>query len=293
MRISSYLSSDGNASFGVVTGEGIRDVGPGLRADYPDLRAVLAADAVPLLAAAAATAPLLEPAAVRFLPPVVNPDKILCVGLNYATHIAETGRERPSHPSIFTRYPGSLVGHGVPVERPFVSEKFDYEGELAGVIGRPGRHVPEAHAFEHVAGYTLFNDGSVRDWQRHTTQFWAGKSFSRSGAMGPWLVTADEIPDPARLHLKTRVNGAEVQSAGLDDLVFGVARLIAYLSTVIELLPGDVIATGTPGGVGLFRQPPLFLKAGDVVEVEVEGIGVLSNPVDDEAPVAAGAAAAA
>lgn len=293
MRISSYVRSDGQASYGLVTAAGIQDAGAALSARFADLRAVLTADAVALLAQAAIGAPLLDPASVRFLPPIANPDKILCVGLNYASHIAETGRERPVHPSIFTRYPGSLVGHGVAIERPLVSEKFDYEGEFAVVIGRGGRHIREADAYAHVAGYTLFNDGSVRDWQRHTTQFWPGKSFARSGSAGPWLVTPDEIPDPAALHLTTRVNGLVVQSAPLSDLVFGVPQLLAYLSTVIDLLPGDIIATGTPGGVGLFRDPPLFLKAGDTVEVSMDGLGTLSNPVMDEASAETGQAAVA
>lgn len=293
MRISSYVRNDGQASYGVVTAAGIQDAGAALTARFADLRAVLAADAVGLLAQTAVASPLLDPAAVRFLPPIANPDKILCVGLNYASHIAETGRERPVYPSIFTRYPGSLVGHGVAIERPLVSEKFDYEGEFAVVIGRGGRHIREADAFAHVAGYTLFNDGSVRDWQRHTTQFWPGKSFARSGSVGPWLVTTDEIADPAALHLTTWVNGFEVQSAPLSDLVFGVPQLLAYLSTVIDLLPGDIIATGTPGGVGLFRDPPLFLKAGDMVEVAMEGLGTLANPVIDEVAAAAGRTAVA
>ncbi|WP_336964542.1 fumarylacetoacetate hydrolase family protein [Sphingobium aquiterrae] len=221
-------------------------------------------------------------AAITFLPPVLNPRLMAMVGLNYASHIAETGREPPKYPSIFTRCTDSVVGHLAPLIRPRVSEKFDYEGELAIVIGKGGRHIAKEDAYEHVAGYTLFNDGSVRDYQRHTIQFFPGKNFWRSGSVGPWIVTRDEAPAPAEMTLTTRLNGAVMQQARLDDLVFGVPELISYLSDVLPLVPGDIIATGTPGGVGAFREPPVWMKPGDRVEVEVCGIGTLVNMIVDE-----------
>ncbi len=283
MRISSYVLPDGTPSYGVVTEGGIADAGARLRARYPDVRAVLGAGATELLASEAEGADLIDPGEVTLLSPVPNPDKIICIGLNYMTHIKETGRDKPAKPSIFTRYPSSVVGHERPMIRPRASDWFDFEGELAVIIGKPGRNVSEADAMAHVAGYACFNDGSIRDYQRHTTQFWAGKNFVDSGSMGPWLVTADELTDPAAQTMETRLNGEVVQSTPISDLAFSIPELIAYLSIVTELLPGDVIATGTPSGVGLFREPKLFMKGGDRVEVEISGIGVLANPIEDEA----------
>lgn len=279
MRVCSYVLPDGSASFGVAEGDRIRDAGPALRARHADLRALLAADALDALRTAAADAETFAIDAVTLLPPVPNPDKILCIGLNYMTHIRETGRDAPKQPSIFTRYPSSVVGHGVPLVRPTASDWFDFEGELAVVIGKPGRAIPAERAMEHVAGYSCFNDGSVRDFQRHTTQFWAGKNFDRSGSMGPWLVTADELGDPAAQSMTTRLNGEVMQSTPISDLAFDIPALIAYISTVTELLPGDVIATGTPSGVGLFREPKVFMKPGDRIEVEITGIGTLANDI--------------
>lgn len=280
MRLASFLAEDG-PSYGIVEEGGLRPASSGLRARHPDLRALLAAGATGALAAEAGEARPLD--GLHLLPPVPNPDKIICIGLNYAAHIREMGRKAADYPSIFTRYPSSMRGSGAALIRPRASEEYDFEGELAVVIGRAGRAIPEAQALEHVAGYTCFMDGSIRDFQRHTTQFWPGKNFAATGAMGPWIVTADEIPDPAALTLATRLNGAEMQASPVSDLAFPVPEIIAYLSTVTELLPGDVIATGTPAGVGAGRTPPLFLKAGDRIEVEISGIGTLSNPVTDEA----------
>ncbi|MGX1099862.1 fumarylacetoacetate hydrolase family protein [Amorphus sp. MBR-141] len=279
MRVCSYVLPKGGASFGVADGDRIRDAGPALRARHADLRALLAADALDALRTAAADAETFAIDAVTLLPPVPNPDKILCIGLNYMTHIRETGRDAPKQPSIFTRYPSSLVGHGVPLIRPAASDWFDFEGELAVVIGKPGRAIPAARAMEHVAGYSCFNDGSVRDFQRHTTQFWAGKNFDRSGSMGPWLVTADALADPAAQSMTTRLNGEVMQSTPISDLAFDIPALIEYISTVTELLPGDIIATGTPSGVGLFREPKVFMQPGDRIEVEITGIGTLANPI--------------
>lgn len=220
--------------------------------------------------------------AVELLPPVPDPARILCIGLNYAAHRDETGRPPTEHPTVFVRFPSSLVGHGQPIVVPTESPSHDWEGELAVVIGREGRRIPEAEAFDHVAGYSCFNDGSIRDYQHHTSQFTAGKNFDRSGSFGPWVVTADAAPDPTALRLVTRVDGEVVQDATTDLLLFPIPRLIAYLSTFTTLEPGDVIATGTPAGVGFRRDPPRFLRPGSVVEVEVGGVGTLVNPVVDE-----------
>ena len=207
--------------------------------------------------------------------------KILCIGVNYRPHIEEMGREVPKYPVVFVRFASSLVGDGEPIIRPQVSEQFDFEGELALIIGKSARHVSREDAFRHIAGYCCFLDGSVRDWQRHTGQFTAGKNFERSGAIGP-MVPAADIEDPAKLELTTRVNGEVMQKGKVADLVFDIPALVEYCSTFAELSPGDVIATGTPGGVGAARTPPVWLRDGDLVEVEIPGLGVLSNPVRDE-----------
>jgi 2-keto-4-pentenoate hydratase/2-oxohepta-3-ene-1,7-dioic acid hydratase in catechol pathway len=219
---------------------------------------------------------------VELLPVVPDPTSIWCVGVNYVEHRQETGREASKYPTLFLRIAASQVGHRQPMVRPRVSEELDYEGELALVIGKPGRHVPESEALRHVAGYSCYNDGSVRDWQRHTTQFGPGKNFHRTGGFGPWLVTSDELSDPYAQTLVTRVSGEEMQRTSISAMTFKIELLIHYLSTVYELTPGDVLSTGTPGGVGSKRKPPRFLKAGDRVEVEISGIGTLENPVVEE-----------
>ncbi|MDX1563069.1 MAG: fumarylacetoacetate hydrolase family protein, partial [Gammaproteobacteria bacterium] len=191
-------------------------------------------------------------------------------------------KDVPEHPVVFVRFASSLVGQGPTMIKPAVSEKFDYEGELAVVIGKPARHVSRDAALQYVAGYSCFNDGSVRDFQRHSSQFTAGKNFDASGAFGPWIVTADELPDPAALKLETRLNGNVVQSESTGELHFDIPALIEYISTWTELMPGDVIVTGTPGGVGAGRNPPLWMQDGDTVEVEISGIGCLSNSIRQE-----------
>ena len=216
---------------------------------------------------------------VILLPPVPASGRIICVGLNYKSHIEETGNTAPPHPILFPRYPSSLVGQGAPLVRPKVSERFDFEGELAFVIGKAGRHIPAHRALDHVAGYACFNDGSIRDFQRHTSQFLPGKNFDRSGSFGPWLVTPDEVGDVNELQLTTRLNGQVMQQTKLDDLLFGVEALIAYVSQIWEIRPGDVIATGTTGGVGAARDPQLWMKPGDRIEVEIDRLGVLANPI--------------
>ena len=219
---------------------------------------------------------------VTYLPVVPEPKRILCVGLNYKSHLLETGREPPAWPMIFTRFASSQVGHRQPMLRPRVSKQFDFEGELAVIIGQPCRHVPVDSAMSVIAGYSAYNDGSVRDWQKHTSQFGPGKNFPSTGGFGPHLVTPDEIADIRETALVTRLNSQEVQRAVVDDLVFSIPQLIHYCSTFTPLAPGDVIVTGTTGGVGSARKPPLWLEPGDVVEVEISGIGTLVNPIGQE-----------
>lgn len=262
---------------------GVRLAPVALRQQFPDLRSLLAAGAPRDVLATVSAASLRSTDGLRFVPVIPNPTRIICVGINYLEHIHEMGREKPDYPTLFTRYPDSLVGHGEAIVRPRISTQFDYEGELALVIGKAARYVSAANALEHVAGYTCLLDGSVRDWQRHTTQFTPGKNFPATGGCGPWLVTTDEIPDPAALRLETRVNGEVLQAAPVSDLCFGVPRIVEYCSSFCTLNPGDIIATGTPSGVGFARTPPRWLKPGDTVEVEVSGIGILRHRVVDEA----------
>jgi 2-keto-4-pentenoate hydratase/2-oxohepta-3-ene-1,7-dioic acid hydratase in catechol pathway len=262
----------------------------GLRAgdaNYPgDLDAILrgGSDALAAAAKALADGPAIDISAVTVRPPLSAPGKILCIGLNYADHAAEGGFTPPDHPTVFARFNTSLIGHGAPLIRPRASTQYDYEGELVAVIGKPGRHIPHDQALDHVAGYSIFNDASVRDYQLRTPQWTVGKNFDASGAFGPIFVTADELPAGAKgVQLTTRLNGEVVQDASTDDLIFDVAALVTQLSEAMTLETGDIIVTGTPAGVGFARKPPLFMKDGDVCEVEIEGIGVLSNPVIDEA----------
>ncbi len=281
MKIASFKSGSA-ASYGLVTEAGIIDAGRRLK-NFPTLKSLLADGSLDDLRTMQGERADHALADVELLPTVPDPDKIFCIGVNYATHLAESGHPTPPHPMIFTRFANSQVGSGQPMIRPPESERFDYEGELAVIIGKAGRRISRERAMDHVAGYACYNDGSIRDWQRHTSQFTPGKNFSGTGGFGPWMVTTDEIPDVSKQTIATRVNGMEVQAAPISDLVFDVPALIAYCSTFTELVPGDVIVTGTTGGVGAYRVPPLWLKHGDVVEVEVSGIGVLRNPVRDEA----------
>ncbi len=216
-----------------------------------------------------------------YLPPLTRPDKVICVGLNYADHAAEAQlKSVPDYPSFFSRFPQSYVGHDAPLVRPKVSDKFDYEGELVAVVGQRARAVPRGRALEFIAGYTIFNDGSIRDYQFKTTQWLVGKNFDRTGACGPEFVTADELPPGASgLQLQTRLNGRLLQDANTRDMLFNVAVLVELCSTVLELQPGDMIVTGTPAGVGFARKPPLFMAPGDVCEIAIEQLGTLRNPV--------------
>ena len=220
--------------------------------------------------------------AVRILPPVPKPPKILCVGLNYDDHLEESGLKKPAYPEIFARFATSLIAHREPIRRPRESSALDYEAELAVVIGRRGRRIPRDRALDHVAGYSLFNDATIRDFQLRTPQWTMGKNFDATGAFGPWLVTPDAVPPGANgLRIQGRLNGRVMQESRNDLLIFSVPVLIEMISVAISLEPGDVIITGTPGGVGAARKPPVFMQPGDVFEVEIEGIGVLSNPVQD------------
>lgn len=231
----------------------------------------------------AGTAPLIPLADLTLLPPITDAQKIICVGLNYADHVAEMNRPTPEKPVIFTRFNDTLVGSNESLVAPRLSEQFDYEGEFTIVIGTGGRYISTEQALDHVFGYTIMNDGSVRDFQRHTHQFGPGKNFPKSGSLGPEIVSVDEFGAVASQHITTRINGETVQQSSLDQLVFGVAELISYCSQWTELAPGDLIATGTPGGVGDGHDPKRWLRAGQTIEVEVEGLGILRNSVVAEA----------
>jgi acylpyruvate hydrolase len=227
----------------------------------------------------------LDAARIEYLPPISAPARILCLGLNYKDHAAEANMQLPEYPSVFVRFASTLIGHDAPLIRPRVSTHFDYEGELAVVIGRAGRHISSANALAHVCGYSVFNDASVRDYQMRTSQWTMGKNFDATGPFGPVLVTADELPPGAAgLKLETRLNGKIMQSASTAEMIFDVKTTISLLSEVMALMPGDLLVMGTPSGVGFARKPPIFMKAGDLCEVSIEGIGLLSNRVVDEAP---------
>lgn len=276
MRYVSFRHA-GAAKFGAVIEGGIVD----LSARWPSLRAAIAAKALPDLAATVKDArPDFRLDEVELAPVIPDPEKILCIGVNYASHAAEVGRKLPTEPSVFSRLHNTLVAPGGNIVRPKASVQFDYEGELAIVIGERCRHVGRASALSVVAGYTCFVDASVRDFQKHSVT--AGKNFPATAPLGPWMVTADEIGDPQALELTTRLNDAVVQRDTTDHMIFDVPAIIEYLSTVTWLEPGDIIATGTPDGVGLSRTPPLWMKGGDRVEVEISGIGTLSVNVVDE-----------
>lgn len=278
MRLVSYALA-GRTGLALRTSDGLRDLGP------RSLESVLAAGPEALAACAAADGSLLDPAAIAYRPVLERPGKILCIGLNYVDHAAESPYLKvPDYPAVFPRFSSSLVGHGAPIVRPSVSQDLDFEGEVAVIVGRSGRHIPKAAALDHVAGYSIFNDASLRDYQFKSAQWTVGKNFDGTGPFGPEFVTADELPPGAHgLKIETRLNGAVVQSASTADMCFDVATLVSIISEVMTLEAGDVIMTGTPAGVGFARKPPLFMRDGDVCEVEVEGLGILSNPVRDEA----------
>lgn len=281
MKLVSFRNN-GKDSYGVVVEGGILDAGAILGGKYSSLRSVLEAGALNELKALTSNSADLGMDEVNLLPPIPESGKIFCVGINYMAHIKEMKREKPAHPWIFMRTDHCQVGHNQPMICPKVSERFDFEGELAVIIGKMGHHIHRDEALSHIAGYSCFNDGSIRDYQRHSQLFTAGKNFYQSGSFGPWLVTAEEIPDPTKLNLETRLNGEVMQSACVDDLCFDIPYLIEYLSSIGPLRPGDLIVTGTPGGVGFGRDPCVWMKHGDTIEVEISSIGVLSNPIVDE-----------
>jgi 2-keto-4-pentenoate hydratase/2-oxohepta-3-ene-1,7-dioic acid hydratase in catechol pathway len=276
MKLISF-ASDAGEQVGIVEGDEVLVVTDAAWTGGQTLRAII--ERGELDAAGAHASRRIALAGLKLLPPVSDPPRIWCVGVNYHEHRIETGRDPTEQPTIFTRTPQSQVGQGVALTVPAVSERMDYEAEIAVVIGKPGRNIAEADALAHVAGYSCYNDVSIRDWQRHTTQWIPGKNFEGLGAFGPWLVTPDEMPAPKQMRVIARLNGQVVQDAVAADMIFSIPEIIAYLSTFTTLLAGDVIATGTPGGVGAKRTPPLWMKAGDVVEIEVAGVGVLTNPV--------------
>ena len=278
MRLASFIHR-GRTAFGVVRAVGVVD----LSGEIATLRDALATLGLAGLRRRAADAgPTIPLAEIQWLPPITNPDKILCVGLNYHEHAREAKLPVPDKPSLFVRFPASQVGHGTPVVRPRASPQFDYEAELAVIIATRARHVREAEAMDVVAGYSCFAENSVRDWQTHSRQATPGKNFDRSGAFGPWIVTPDEAGPVERMDVIGRLNGREMQRDSARNMIFSVPQQIAYISTFTELLPGDVIVTGTPAGVGFTRQPPVWLAPGDRFEVEITGVGVLANDVVDE-----------
>ena len=278
MRLVSFLR-DGVAVPGVRVVDEVADLSRAERPLPADMAAVLALG-MEAVAAALPTAPRVPAAGLRFAPVVPRPGKVICIGLNYALHAKEGGNPIPDYPAVFLRCTTSLCGHGEPLVVPAASANLDWEAELAVVIGRRAHRVAEDAALGFVAGYACFNEGSVRDYQRRSSQWTVGKNFDATGGFGPELVTADELPPGAAgLRIMTRVNGATMQDSTTADMIFPVARIVALMSEVMTLEPGDVIATGTPSGVGYARKPPVFLRPGDVCEVEIEGVGVLRNPV--------------
>jgi 2-keto-4-pentenoate hydratase/2-oxohepta-3-ene-1,7-dioic acid hydratase in catechol pathway len=281
MKFASF-KINGTTSWGLIDGAEAVDLGGLLRDRFPDLKSVISTGALAEVAAAAAKAARHPLAKITWLPVIPNPDKILCIGLNYETHRKETGRTEVENPTVFGRFANSQTGHLANIIRPRVSKDLDFEGELAVIIGKPGRYISRKDAWDHVAGYACYNEGSVRDYQRHTHQFTPGKNFPDTGAFGPWMVTPDEAGDLASLRLQTRLNGQVVQDATISQMIFGIPQQIEYCSSFTRLEPGDVIVTGTPGGVGARRTPPLWMKPGDVVEVEIDRIGLLRNGIADE-----------
>lgn len=283
MKLASFIAS-GQSTYGAVVSDGIVDLGARLATRYPDLRSLLAAaHGLEEARECASARPDVRLEDVRYLPVIPNPGKIYCIGVNYADHLQETKISRAAHPTVFMRYAQSQVGHLEPMLLPSESKQFDFEGEVALVVGRGGRRIAPERAWDHIAGYACYNDGSMRDWQFHTTQWAAGKNFANTGAFGPWMTTADELDLHSRpLTLTTRLNGEVVQHADTSMLIFSIPEIVAYCSAFLPLDPGDVIVTGTPGGVGMARTPQLFMQPGDVVEVEVSGIGTLRNTITAE-----------
>lgn len=289
MRYLSFVRG-GVSGLGIVSNNG--EVRGLLSTDdaYPGPLEQIVGDRQKLAAAAEVLgrAPVIDPAEIRFAPPLARPGKIICVGLNYHDHATESGFERPQFPTVFARFPSSLIGHGEPLVCPSSSLQFDFEGEMVAVVGKSGRHIKKSDALDYIAGYSIFNDGSVRDVQLRTPQWTLGKNFDGTGAFGPYFVTADELPaGAAGLRLETSLNGTVVQSASTSEMIFNVAELVEVISSAMTLEVGDIIVSGTPSGIGHARTPPLYMADGDVCEVTVEGLGTLSNPIVGELLLAA------
>lgn len=280
MRFVSF-ESQGQASYGLWKNENQwLQVPANFQATYPDLKSVIAANQLTELEkVSSASGQSVQASMATLLPVIPNPGKVFCVGLNYKTHVAEMKRADSEHPAIFIRFADSLSAHGADLPKPVATNRFDFEGELAVIIGKGGRNISQADAWEHIAGYSCFNDGTARDWQRHTHQWAPGKNFPKTGPLGPFMATRDAIGDVNKLTLETRLNGEVMQHASVADLIFTLPVIIEYISGFTELSPGDVIATGTPGGVGDKREPAVYMHAGDVIEVEITGLGTLRNVV--------------
>jgi 2-keto-4-pentenoate hydratase/2-oxohepta-3-ene-1,7-dioic acid hydratase in catechol pathway len=274
---------DGRQTYGVVEDDEFLDAGAILGERFPSLKSVLAAAALEDVRHAASHAKRHAVSGVAWLPPIADPAKIICVGLNYEEHRQETGREAVGHPTLFTRFADTQVGHGVPMVVPAPSHRLDFEGELAVVIGQPAWRLEREAAMDCVGGFACYNDGTIRDFQQHSSQFTAGKNFPATGGFGPFLVTPDVFGPVGPQRLQTRLNGTTVQSALLSEMIFDVPTLLWYCTQFTRLMPGDVLITGTPAGVGARRTPKLWMKPGDVVEVEIDGAGVLRNPIVAEA----------
>ena len=282
MKLISFLNQ-GVPSYGVVQGDDVLDLTPILGAQAPDLKTLIAKDLLGAAAEATKTQPFtLKFSQLTLLPVIPNPGQIFCVGLNYGEHVQETGNKVTEKPVIFTRFPDSQVAHNQDILRPAESHRLDYEAEIAIVIGKGGRRIKEEDAWDHIVGYACYNDGSIRDWQVATSQWTPGKNFYKTGGFGPWMVTADEIKPGQVMRLQTILNGQVLQDTTTDKMIHSIPRQIAHISTFLPLSPGDVIVTGTPGGVGNKREPQIFMKPGDVCEIVVDAIGTLRNTIRDE-----------
>src|SRR5689334_6625747 len=274
MRLATFKTAQGQ-SYGIVTAKGIVDLKRYIGNRFADLKSLIGGNAFAEAAKHVNEAPDYKESDITWLPVIPNPDKIVCVGLNYQEHVVETGRDNTEQPAIFLRLPESQIGHRQPIVRPRESKNLDFEAEIAVIIGTAGRRISQQNAYKHVAGYSCYNDGSVRDWQRHTIQWTAGKNFAQTGAFGPWMVTADEIPPGTTMTLSCRLNGERMQHASTEQMIFKIPKIIEYCSAWTTLNPGDVLVTGTPGGVGARRTPPPRMKPGDKVETEFDKAGSL------------------
>ena len=282
MKLISFLNQ-GVPSYGIVNGDDVLDLTPLLGAQAPDLKTLIAKNLQGAAAEAAKThAPTHRFSELTLLPVIPNPGQIFCIGLNYGDHVRESGREITETPAVFIRLADSQVAHGQDIVRPPESFRLDYEAEIAVIIGQGGRRIKEEDAWNHIAGYSCYNDGSIRDWQMATSQWTPGKNFYQTGAFGPWMVTSDEILPGQVMRLQTVLNGQVLQDTTTDKMIHSIPRLISFISTFIPLSPGDVIVTGTPGGVGNKRDPQVFMKPGDVCEIVVDAIGTLRNGIRDD-----------